>query len=492
MRSYLPSCPLRVQEPDDDGIEDAFDLQAEIPEAVRTGIWVGDCFIYNNASWRLNYCVGGEVTTLHHLDKPMYLLGYLAAQSRVYLIDREFNVVSYTLLLSVVEYKTLVLRGDMETAAAVLESVPEVHYNTLAKFLEAKDMPELALEIATDPDYRFDLAVSLGQLELAIELAAAADSESKWRQLGELALAAGRLDVAEACFGKAKDLGGLLLLYTSRGDGAGMASLAATAKDDGKQNIAFACRLLLGDVDGCIDLLVECGRLPEAAFFARTYKPSRMTEIVKLWQADLVKINPKAAESLANPDEFPNLFPGLQEALVAERMLEAERAQRHPASAFPQMEGANLRNVMEAVQGMSLEDVPAAMPAPQANGDAYAHAAPLTQQPDGDLLGMDEPPLAQEEFATFAAAPVAPPEPSAPEPTAEEEDDEDDVFADAPEPQAAPAAVVVPDSGLTAEEEAMLEEDIDADLAAELAELGDEDVDLEDDWGIDDEDEKKD
>jgi coatomer subunit beta' len=54
----------------------------------RTGLWVGDCFIYNNAAWRLNYCVGGEVTTLFHLDKPMYLLGYLAAQSRVYLIDR--------------------------------------------------------------------------------------------------------------------------------------------------------------------------------------------------------------------------------------------------------------------------------------------------------------------------------------------------------------------------------------------------------------------
>lgn len=49
---------------------------------------MGDCFIYNNAAWRLNYCVGGEVTTLFHLDKPMYLLGYLAAQSRVYLIDR--------------------------------------------------------------------------------------------------------------------------------------------------------------------------------------------------------------------------------------------------------------------------------------------------------------------------------------------------------------------------------------------------------------------
>lgn len=52
------------------------------------GLWIGDCFIYTNGAWRLNYCVGGEVTTMFHLDRPMYLLGYLAAQSKVYLIDK--------------------------------------------------------------------------------------------------------------------------------------------------------------------------------------------------------------------------------------------------------------------------------------------------------------------------------------------------------------------------------------------------------------------
>ena len=52
------------------------------------GVWVGDCFIYNNSAWRLNYCVGGEVTTMFHLDRPMYLLGYLASHSKVYLIDK--------------------------------------------------------------------------------------------------------------------------------------------------------------------------------------------------------------------------------------------------------------------------------------------------------------------------------------------------------------------------------------------------------------------
>ena len=35
-------------------------------------------------------------------------------------------------------------------------------------------------------------------------------------------------------------------------------------------------------------------------------------QVVKLWRKDLAKINPKAAESLASPDEYLNLFPNLQ------------------------------------------------------------------------------------------------------------------------------------------------------------------------------------
>lgn len=32
---------------------------------------------------------------MFHLDRPMYLLGYLANQSRVYLIDKEFKCVGF-------------------------------------------------------------------------------------------------------------------------------------------------------------------------------------------------------------------------------------------------------------------------------------------------------------------------------------------------------------------------------------------------------------
>ncbi len=45
---------------------------------MKTGIWVGDCFIYTNAVNRLNYYVGGEIVTIAHLDRfvniPSFIL----------------------------------------------------------------------------------------------------------------------------------------------------------------------------------------------------------------------------------------------------------------------------------------------------------------------------------------------------------------------------------------------------------------------------------
>jgi coatomer subunit beta' len=46
----------------------------------------------------------------------MYLLGYIPADNRLYLGDKELNVISFSLLLSVLEYQTAVMRKDFETA----------------------------------------------------------------------------------------------------------------------------------------------------------------------------------------------------------------------------------------------------------------------------------------------------------------------------------------------------------------------------------------
>lgn len=91
----------------EDGLEDAFEVSfffvlfaspmlpsskrfilshkqvlGEVNEQVKTGVWVGDCFIYTNSVNRINYYVGGEIVTISHLDRTMYLLGYVAKDNR--------------------------------------------------------------------------------------------------------------------------------------------------------------------------------------------------------------------------------------------------------------------------------------------------------------------------------------------------------------------------------------------------------------------------
>ncbi len=90
---------------------------------------------------------------------------------------------------------------------------------------------------------------------------------------------ANALQVAEKCMWRAKDLSGLLLLYSAKGSAEGMQKLVDLSKDQGKQNVAFLGLFLLGQLDECVDLLVSTGRTPEAAFFARTYVPSRVSEV---------------------------------------------------------------------------------------------------------------------------------------------------------------------------------------------------------------------
>lgn len=59
----------------------------------------------------------------------MYLLGYLSKEAKVYLIDKEFGISCYTLNLAIIEYKTLVIRNDLEAAEAILARIPEVTHS---------------------------------------------------------------------------------------------------------------------------------------------------------------------------------------------------------------------------------------------------------------------------------------------------------------------------------------------------------------------------
>jgi coatomer subunit beta' len=122
-----------------------------------------------------------------------------------------------------------------------------------------------------------------------------------------------------------EDLSALLVLYSSTGDVQGITKLAEMAKEKGSNNIAFLCYYLLRRTDAAIQLLIETNRVPEAGLLARTYSPSAVSDVVREWRKDLQTVSEKAAESLADPAEYENLFPDFRLAVAAEKRLKQDR-----------------------------------------------------------------------------------------------------------------------------------------------------------------------
>ncbi|KAL7079143.1 hypothetical protein ACQ4LE_001016 [Meloidogyne hapla] len=307
-----------------DGVEEAFEVIGDLTESVKTGIWVGYCFIFTTTLNRLSYYVGGEVVTIAHTDRPLYLLGYLAKENRLFACDKDHNIVSYKILLSVLEYQTAVMRRDFDSADRILKTIPENQCTRVAQFLEKQGFKKQALAVSKDPQHRFELALSLGDLNVAYELAQQSDSEEKWKQLAHAATIRSELRLAGECLAKARDFGGLLLLASCSGSNKLMSQLAKESYNNNQHNVSFLSSYLLGDLQQCLEILIENGRIPEATFFAHTYAPSQVPRLVSLWRdaasqslSGISKRN--VGESLADPLKYGNLFPGYDKALAAEK-----------------------------------------------------------------------------------------------------------------------------------------------------------------------------
>jgi len=220
----------------------------------------------------------------------------------------------------------------------------------------------------------------------------------------------------------------------------------------GKLNISFICSFLRGKTEDCLQLLLSAGRAPEAAFLARTYLPSRMSDMVKVWREELSKVNPKAAESIADPLDYPNLFDGLHHALQAEEWLKQHPLHEAPASVYLDHANDNESDLIEHMKTLELQ--PSEEPSAEEPG-----AAKQEPEPEPEAEPEAEP----------EREPEPEPEPEPPAPEAE-----DDVPEVLPEPAVAEPVA----DALT--EEAVLEQELEASLAADGGDGGlDEDLDAE-------------
>jgi coatomer subunit beta' len=69
------------------------------------------------------------------------------------------------------------------------------------------------------------------------------EAETKWKSVGDHALAVWHFDLTSKCFERASDLNALMVLLLAIGDRIGLGKLVVQAEAKGQNNLAFACSL---------------------------------------------------------------------------------------------------------------------------------------------------------------------------------------------------------------------------------------------------------
>ncbi|KAH3690347.1 hypothetical protein DPMN_190699 [Dreissena polymorpha] len=266
--------------------------------------------------------------------------------NRLYLGDKELNVISFSLLLSVLEYQTAVMRQDFETADKVLPTVPREQRTRVAHFLEKQLSVQLgdlkiAYQIAKELEVGAMSRTTLSTCMISKALHTL-QGEHKWKQLAEMAIQKCEFGLALECLHQAQDFGGLLLLASSAGNAEMLEKLGDSAEKAGHNNVAFLSHFVLGRYSS-----------------------------IQLWRESLG--NMKAASSLADPREYENLFPGFNDTVKCEQFLKPQRMRRYPARTYPQAPVCGLANV----ERRPLEEMAAA----EEKG-AFSYQPPRTDDDD--------------------------------------------------------------------------------------------------------------
>jgi coatomer subunit beta' len=278
----------------DEGIEDAFTFLGDYSEEVVSGEWVAhDAFVFTTAKGKLNYLIGDKIINHALIDKKMFVLGYVAQQNKLYLVNKSLKMTSYELFSSVMQAQREIVDSDPTMTPQhpdypklkeTLDAVPESHKGKIAKFL-INLSKEIAYEVAVDEEFKFDLAISLNKLQDAFDIAQSdPHNYEKLRKVGDISLKIGDVNLAEKSYKQSNDYNSLLLIYSCLGDVEGMKYVAEAAMADKKFNVAFQCYFTLAMPNNCYEILIKADRIPEAAMFARAYLPSKIDHVMKLWK----------------------------------------------------------------------------------------------------------------------------------------------------------------------------------------------------------------
>jgi coatomer protein complex subunit alpha (xenin) len=244
-----------------------------ITESVRikSGVWANslqEVFVYTTLNHIKYSLTNGDCGIIRTLDVPVYLT-HLEG-SKLYCLDRESKMRTMAVDLTECEFKiALSKKNYTEVMRMVRHS--RLCGQAIISYLTKKGYPEVALHFVNDEKTRFKLAVSCGNLEVALSSAYELDDSKCWHQLGIEALRQGNVQVVEMAYQRTKNFERLSFLYLITGNRDKLKKMLKISELRNDIMARFHNALYLGDVAERVATLESAGQLGLALLTAASH-----------------------------------------------------------------------------------------------------------------------------------------------------------------------------------------------------------------------------
>ncbi|KAF1334423.1 Coatomer protein complex, partial [Globisporangium splendens] len=328
-----------------------------ITESVRikSGIWANspeEIFVYTTLNHIKYSLTNGDSGIIRTLDVPVYLT-HLEG-SKLYCLDREAKMRTMAVDLTECEFKiALSKKNYTEVMRMVRHS--RLCGQAIISYLTKKGYPEVALHFVNDEKTRFKLAISCGNLEVALNSAYELDDSKCWHQLGVEALRQGNIQVVEMAYQRTKNFERLSFLYLVTGNRDKLKKMLKIAEVRNDIMSRFHNALFLGDVEVRVVTLESAGQYGLALLTAATHGLDEHVERLKAllaetnptfdadaflareFRSNATLLSPPPCVSKVENENWPLVEinePTIQDHAIAAEKREAERssAQRQDAS----------------------------------------------------------------------------------------------------------------------------------------------------------------
>ncbi|KAK2952413.1 Coatomer subunit alpha (CopA) [Blattamonas nauphoetae] len=167
-------------------------------------------------------------------------------------------------------------KSTEELAAVIREHSANAHVNTLAlpHMLGESGNPGAALELVTDPLHRFNLAISAGQIDVAMECCLTINKKVFWERLAQAAIFHGNIVIAERALQKSFSFDKLILLYVVTGQLDKVKKMEGVCGKVGEKGLSVIGGLLTGGTNTTINTMRDNG-LSELADYMKMLKEEK-------------------------------------------------------------------------------------------------------------------------------------------------------------------------------------------------------------------------